>query len=136
MLMTAVGLNLLAAAGICVLATKYFFGPAPADYHAEILRKAGHDIDETVKTLFGGIYRVLGGGFYALALTLVALALFGIHHDMLWAKLAAVGAGLLAGLPTAIAVRRVEQRTGVATPWKPAAGLTVMLVVAFLFSLA
>ena len=44
MLMIAVALDLLAAAGLCALAAKYTFGPAPAGYHAEILRGAGHDV--------------------------------------------------------------------------------------------
>ena len=135
MLMIAVALDLLAAAGLCALAAKYTFGPAPAGYHAEILRGAGHDVDETVKRLFGGINAALGGGFFALAAALAAMTLFGIYHDALWAKVAVVITGLLAGVPSALAVRSVEQHTGVKTPWRPAVILTAVLVVAFALSL-
>lgn len=135
MLMIAVALDLLAAAGLCALAAKYTFGPAPADYHAEILRKAGHDIDETLKQLFRGINGALGGGFFALAAALAAMTLFGVYQDMLWAKLAVVVTGLLAGVPSALAVRSVELNTGVRTPWRPAVILIAVLVVAFLLSL-
>ena len=135
MLMIAIALDLLAAAGLCALAAKYTFGPAPAGYHAEIMRGAGHDIDETVKRLFGGINAALGGGFFALAVALAAMTLFGVYQDLLWAKLAVVVTGLLAGVPSALAVRSVELHTGVKTPWKLAVILMAVLVLAFVLSL-
>lgn len=131
MLMAAVILNMLAALGLLALSGKYLLGPAPTDYHAEILRKNGVEVTGIVPVLFRAINVALGSSVLALAVVLAGLTWFGVQQDIGWAKGAVVIAGLLAGLPSAAVTYRMEARTGVRTPWRAAFGLTVIFVVAF-----
>jgi len=134
-LMIAVVLNLIAALGLVALAAKYFFGPAPTDYHEEILRSGGIEIEETHKMIFGAVNKALGSAFFALAVANAAITLFGVYQDILWAKVLVVIMGISVGIPSTLITNRVNQQTGVNTPWKSALILTVILVAAFVFSL-
>lgn len=134
MLMIAVVLNLGAALGMAAIAAKYFFGPAPADYHNEILRAASAEIDSTHQMIFGALNKALGSAMFALTIAIAAITVFGVYQDMFWAKALVVIMGIIFGLPSTMITYRVNQKTGVTTPWKPALALTVTLLVAFLFS--
>jgi len=112
-----------------------FFGPAPADYHNEILRAAGAEIDATHQMIFGALNKALGSAMFALAIGIAAITLFGVNQDMFWAKATVVIMGIIFGLPSIMITYRVNQKTGVTTPWKPALALTVTLLIAFLLSL-
>jgi hypothetical protein len=135
MLMAAVILDILAAAGLSALAAKYFFGPAPADYHGNMLTAGGTDIDDTMRLVFAAINRAFGGALFALSLTIAALAVFGVTADMMWAKVVIVLAALLAGVPAASVAYAAEKKTGQKTPWRAAAVLVAIAVVAFVISL-
>lgn len=131
MLMTAVIINLLVAFGLVALSTKYLFGPAPTDYHAEILVAGGIEITGSVPGVFKAVNTVIGSGFLSIALGSTALVWFGVQADLLWAKLAVLAMALLAGIPSSEVARRMEKTTGVKTPWRPGYAMTALSLVAF-----
>ncbi len=135
MLILATLLNMVAAAGLAAMALKYLRGPAPADYHAEVLKKAKVEITQEVTDVFAAINKVYGAAFMALAIVLVFVSLFGVLQGLVWAKLLVLVSSLVAGIPAAMAARGVEQKTGVRTPWRVAVGLCAIVVLAFLVSL-
>ena len=65
MLLAAVVLNFVVAFLLALLGGKYLRGPAPADYHEEILKAAGAEVTETHKGVFRALNVVVGVGFYA-----------------------------------------------------------------------
>jgi hypothetical protein len=135
MLMTAVILNLIGALGLCLMGAKYCFGPAPAEYHLNVMSVSKGDIDEQQRIVFSAIYRVMGASFFALAISLVSLTWFGISANILWAKLAVLITGAVIGIPAFSITYGVAKQTGVDTPWKPAAIMLVIIVVAFILSI-
>lgn len=136
MLAVAVVLFLVCAAGIAALGAKYAFGPAPADYHAEILRRGGAEIHAEVARVIGALNAALGAGFGGLSALMAATAVFGVAADLLWAKTALLASVLIVGLPTLAVTRRVQAATGATTPVRPTIALLAVGVVAFLLSLA
>lgn len=135
MLITAVSLYLLCALALAALSLKYLLGPAPSDYHREILVSADVELAQTITGLFKALNTVIGSGFLAIAIGVATLAWFGVREDLLWAKLAVVTLGLIAGIPGSVAAKRLEQATGVKTPWRPGFAMTALVVVAFLLSI-
>lgn len=136
MLIAGVLLNLLVALGLAALAAKYAFGPVPADYHASILTKSGYPIDPNQMLVFGAINKVFAGCFLALAIALAMLILFGVWHEMYWAKIATAVIAVVAGVPSSFSAYTVEQTSGVRTPWRSGALLCVLVLIAFLCSVA
>ena len=134
MLMIAVGLNCLAALLLIALAGKYLLGPAPADYHEEVLREAGADISSAHKGVFRAVNFVIGSGFLAQAILILLVTYFGVMQDILWAKVTVLVAAVVAGLPPTIAAQQMEKRTRVRTPWRPGIGLMVIVIAAFVLS--
>ncbi len=131
MLIVSVVLYLVASIGLVILALKYLFGPAPTDYHSEILKRAGVQVDPALARVTGALNQVLGSALLAFAVLVSALALFGVGARLFWANAALLIAVLiLGGLATRVAYG-LEQQTGVRTPWRPAAALTGIAVVAF-----
>lgn len=135
MLNLSVFLNLAAVAMLAATAARYYFGPAPTSYHAEILSTANTEINETVRLLFATINRILGASFMALALAVLIATLFGIWQDIFWAKGLVLAVGIVTGTPSTFWAREVERKTGVRTPWRGAAAITTILTIAFLLSI-
>ena len=123
MLTLAVLLFLAVAVGLAALGARYALGPAPADYHAEILRRAGAEIHVEVVRGTRALNVVLGASLLALAAMVAFLAVYGVWADLFWAKLARLAGLLIVGLPTLSMTRRVQAETGVVTPSRPAAVL-------------
>lgn len=119
---------LLAVPGILALAAKYAFGPVPADYHAEIFARAGVTPPAPVLTILAAIYRSLAGALAAVALAIAALAVVVGLGTARWPLLVLAAMALLVGGAATFATLRVERATGVRTPWRPAAGLTVLVL--------
>ncbi len=129
-LMPGLGLAmlLLAVPGILALAAKFAFGPVPADYHGEILSRAGVEPAPAVLTILGAVYKVLAGALAAVALAIAALVLVVALGDVRWPLLVVVAIALLVGGIAAFIMQGVERATGVRTPWRRAAGLTVLVL--------
>lgn len=118
----------LSALGLAALGARYLFGDAPADHHVAILAHDGLSEVGPVQPLFRTLYTVLGSSFLAIALGVGTLAVGPILQGASWAAALAVGMALVAGIPSAIVAYRSEQRTGVRTPWRSAAFLTLLVV--------
>jgi len=131
MLGVAVALYCLAMAGVAAMALKYGRGPVPQDYHKAIL---GDQIPDAVLTVIGALYRVFGAALAALALAGAALALGPLAQGALWAKFVIFAVAVLVAVPSMIVPRQVENATGVRTPWRIAAVLLAVSVVAFVLS--
>lgn len=112
---------------------RYYMAEPPLDYHAE-LTKADHFGEQTLMVL-GVMYKVMGGSFAALGVVLGLLTLFGAWSGLFWAKATIVSGAVIAGAISSGAARGVERSTGVRTPWRIAAALTGLAVIAFALSL-
>ena len=126
--------QLLVAAGAALMGMKYLAGPVPADYHRNIIEKGGGSIETGHRQVLTALYRSMGAGFLGLAISLAMLAWFA--GGSVWGQAAILATGLVSILPILVVTRRTEQETGVKTPWRIAAILLVLLVAAFLLSLA
>ena len=134
MLMIAIALFAICALGLCAMGAKYCFGPVPADYHLKIMGLSKSDLSPQQITVFSAIYRVMGAGFFALAIALASLSFFAVSLDLMWAKLTVLIVGLVAGIPALRITYSIHKKTGVETPWKPAAAIVIILLLAFILS--
>lgn len=135
MLTISVVLYLIGNLAFAAFAAKYSFGPAPTDFHSDIMRAGGTEIDETLRNLFAAINQVLGGCFFALALAGGFLAIFGVYQNLLWAKVATVAIAAVSGMPSTVVAFRMEQKTKVRTPWRVGAALMGITLVAFILAI-
>jgi len=124
----------LAALGLLGLAAKYLFGPAPADYHRQILAHDGLDNLEPVRHIFGALYVIIGAALASVALGIGALAAGPVLAGSGQAVALAIVMALVAGVPGGYAAWRAERRTGVRTPWRQAIALTALIVLGGLFA--
>jgi hypothetical protein len=124
----------LAALGLVALAATYLFGPAPADYHRQIMAHDGLDDIEPVKHIFRALYVVIGGALISVALGVGALAAGPVLTGSGQAVATATGMALAAGVPGGFVGWQAERRTGVRTPWRQAAALTALVVLGALLA--
>lgn len=132
MFATSIALYLMVSLGIFAMGLKYVRAKPPLDYHANIM-KTQKPSTETVIVL-GALYKVMGGSLLALGFVMAMVTVFGVWNDLLWAKFATLVGGLTAGGFAIVVPRNAENRTGVRTPWRIAAMLTLLGIVAFLLS--
>ncbi len=132
MLILAVLINVLAAAGAIFLAARYVQAASPLDYHVEIL---GGAVEDRTAKILGALYKGMGGAFASLGLGIILVSLFGVWNDLFWAKLTVLVMFGVAGYFATIGARGLEAATGVTTPWRPAAGITGAGIVAFVLSI-
>jgi len=133
MLIAGVILYLAVATGIIAMAAKYIRATPPIDYHARIMES--DTPGEGTITVIGALYKVMGGALLALGVLLGLVTLFGVMENLLWAKLATLAGSLIAGGFAVLVPREVERLTGVRTPWRPAAVLTALAILAFVLTL-
>lgn len=133
MLTFSVMLYVLASLGIIAMGLRYLRAAPPLEYHAEITRD--EPPGEIVLRVFGALYQVLGGGYLACGVLMLALSVFGVAQDMLWAKLATLVGSVIAGAAATGVPYLMETRTGVRTPWRIPAALCALILLAFLLSL-
>jgi len=133
MLNLSIALHLLVSLGVIAMGIKYICATPPLGYHAEITK--ADKLSKEALMILGALYKAMGGGFVSLGVMLVLLTLFGVWNDLLWAKFAALAGALIAGSFAMLAPRKIEQLTGVTTPWRIAAALTALAVVAFVVSI-
>jgi hypothetical protein len=118
----------LAALGLAALAAKYLFGPAPADYHRQILSHDGVSDVAPLRHLFRALYVIIGAALLSVALGVGALAAGPVLAGSVQAVATATGMALVAGVPSGVVAWQAERRTGVRTPWRPAVALTGLVV--------
>jgi hypothetical protein len=135
MLLVAVALNFITAALLALLGGKYLRGPAPSDYHEEILKSAYAEISDAHKGVFRALNVVVGSGFYAQAVVIVMVTYFGVWEDIFWAKCVVLIAVLLSGVPAMLAAQQLEKHTRVTTPWRPGLVLLALAVIAFVLAI-
>ena len=105
MLLAAAILNFVVAALLALLGGKYLRGPAPADYHEEILKAAYAEITDAHKGVFRALNLVVGAGFNAQAGVIVLVTYFGVWEDVFWAKCVVLIAAVLSGVPATLAAQ-------------------------------
>jgi hypothetical protein len=133
MLNLSVALNLFVSLGMITMGIKYIRATPPMDYHAEIMK--ADKLSKEALSILGALYKAMGGGFFSLGVNLVILTLFGVWNDILWAKFTILVGALIAGSFATLAPRKVEQVTGVKTPWRIPAALTALAIIAFVVSI-
>jgi hypothetical protein len=124
------------ALGLVALAARYLFGPAPTTHHAAVLRQGGGTIGEPQRLLFVTLNRILGCCQLAIAVGAFTLAWLGLSEDRLDAKLAFIAIVLLVGVPSGLAMQRLERLTGVRNPWRATIALVSLSLLGFAASLA
>ena len=117
----------LAALGLVALAARYLFGPAPADYHRQILSHDGVGDVAPLTPIFRTLYVIIGSSVLSVALGVGALAAGPVLAGSGQAVAIATGMALVAGVPAGVVAWQAERRTGVRTPWRPVAGLTALV---------
>jgi hypothetical protein len=133
MLIAGVILYLAVAAGMIAMAAKYMRATPPLDYHARMMES--DNPGEGTITVIGALYKIMGGAWLALGVVLGLITVFGVMENLLWAKLATLTGSLVAGGFALLVPRDVERLTGVRTPWRVAAALTALAILAFVLTL-
>ena len=117
----------LAAATMLAIGLRFSRTPAPLDYHAAILASDGTPTTDSLLGVLTALYRVIGGAFVAMGLLVAFVAHFVLTPDSdLILKFLLPFAILCGGAPAVTAPRRIEQMTGIRTPWRIA--LLVVLI--------
>lgn len=133
MLTLSVILYVIASLGVFAVGLRYVLATPPMDYHAEITK--ADPPGEVTLMVMGALYKVLGGGYLAFGILLLVTSLFGVAQDLFWAKLATLLGALVAGGAATLVPFNMENRTGVRTPWRQTAALTLLTLLAFVLSL-
>lgn len=134
MLIGALVCNCLAAVLFIVGAAKYGMGPVPLTYHKLMLEKEGTTLTPYLTLVLTALYRALGGVMLALGLLIIALTLGPIRVGAFWAEIAVLlaAAAFLAG--SGLTPYRVEQETGIQTPWRLSLLISGLLLFGFILS--
>jgi hypothetical protein len=135
MLIAAVVLNCLVAVLLGVSAMKYGRGPVPLTYHKEMLAKEDTTLSRYQELILRALYRALAGGMLALAIMIIALSLGPVMADELWAHVAVLLAGGSFAAAGIVTPKKVEEATGVQTPWRLASVLGGAIGIAFVLAI-
>ncbi len=121
--------------GTIAIAAGYMAGDVPKAYHREILEKEGVALTPGLEAVLTALCRIVGAGLLAAAVSVFVFAAQVEPSDPLLVKIRPLLVGLIVAVPCAIMPRRVEEVTGVKTPWRTAVALTGLLFAAFAISL-
>ncbi|MFK7745788.1 MAG: hypothetical protein AB8B47_12085 [Roseobacter sp.] len=134
MLIAALILNCLVAALFIIAAVKYGRGPVPLTYHKLMLEKEATTLSPYLKLVLTAQYRAFGGAMLAIGVMIVALTLGPIRAGEFWAEVAVLLAGAAFVSGSSLTPHRVEQITGIQTPWRLALLMGGMLLAAFILA--
>lgn len=134
MLIAAIICNCLAAVLFLVGAAKYGRGPVPLTYHKLMLEKEGTGLTEYQSMILRALYRGLGGTMLAIGVLIIALTLGPVRSGELWAEVALLLAGFGFVSGSYATPRRIEEATGIQTPWRLALLMGGLLCAGFIFS--
>ena len=134
MILAAVACNCCAAILFFLGAMKYGRGPVPVTYHRLMLEKEGTQLSPYQVLVLTSQYRALAGALLGLGLVTVALSLGPIRSGALWAEVALLllGASFAAG--ATFTPYRIEQATGVQTPWRLSLVIGGLLLAGFVLA--
>ncbi len=118
MILAAITCNCCAAVLFILGAVKYGRGPVPVTYHRLILEKEGMQLSPYQELILTAQYRAFAGALLGLGLVTVALSLGPIRTGAVWAEVALLLLGGAFAAGSTLAPYRVEQTTGVQTPWR------------------
>lgn len=134
MIFAAIACNCCAAILFFLGAVKYGRGPVPVTYHRLILEQEGKPLSPHQTLILTALYRALAGAMLAIGLLIVALSLGPIRAGALWAESALLLAGAAFVSGSAVTPYRVEQITGVQTPWRLSLVIGGLLVAGFVLA--
>lgn len=134
MIYVAILCNCLAGVLFLLAAVKYGRGPVPVTYHKLILESEGTELSPYLTLILTGLYRAFAGACLGLGLMVISLTLGPVRTGAFWAEIAIllVGAAFVSG--SVQTPYRVEQQTGVQTPWRLSLVIGGLIVVGFVAS--
>ena len=115
----ALGIYLVAGAVDILLGATYFSSKEFMSYHAEAVGGAWQDIDGSVQTLILALMKLAGGGWFALGVVTIVLALTALKTRSVFARWTLPVGTLISWSASFAATWGVHQATGASTPWKP-----------------
>lgn len=134
MTLAAIACNCCAAILFFLGAMKYGQGPVPVTYHRLILEKEGTALSPSQTLILTGLYRAFAGCMLGFGLLVVALSLGPILQGELWAEVALLLAGAAFVAGSTVTPRRIEEATGVQTPWRLSLVIGGLLLAGFVLS--
>ena len=135
MILLSQALFALAALGLLGLAARYGLGAAPLPYHAEIMAREGGAPGAGALRVLRAVYRSLAAILAAQALLILGAAVWLLPQAPGTTGLLLALSALTGAAPVTLVTRRVEVESGVRTPWRAAAALGVVAVLAGLLAL-
>ncbi len=135
MLIAGIGCYLLAALALVAFAGKYGFGARPNAYHCAALTAANVPLGSEVRALLRGLYWSLAAAWGAVGGLIAFLTLGPIAAGDMIAAFVATIAGVSVGMVSGLATFLFEAETGIRTPWRLAAALSLLPILGFLLIL-
>jgi hypothetical protein len=130
----SLALYYLAALGCIFMAARYLFGALPTNYHKDMVQKAGVEMPEIFETILMSHGRALGAALLASGVSIYLFADMIELDSNFIVRLRPVLVGLIIGMPITVYTKRLEEQTGVQTPWRVSVVLLAVLLAGFGFS--
>jgi hypothetical protein len=115
----ALGIYLVFGAVDVALGVTYFSTKQFMSYHAEAVGTPWQELDVGVQTLILALMKLAGGGWFALGVITIALALVALKTRSVVARFTLPAAALISWSASLAATWGVYQATGAPTPWGP-----------------
>ncbi|MCC1491041.1 hypothetical protein [Cognatishimia sp. F0-27] len=128
-------LHLAVVAGVAFFALRFLREKAPLDYHAAMMAAEGTIPKPNLLAILTALYRGLGAAYAALGLVTLRFAVEGFQEGTLWPAATIALLTAIGGVPLALAARQAEAQSGVRTPWRAAAALVGLAILALLVAL-
>lgn len=125
----------LAAVGAASIALSYMIGEMPKPYYREILERDGVEVTPGLLALLTSLSRVAGAGMLAVAASVFVFAAQITESSHMLVQLRPLLVGMIVLLPCVIMPKRVEEVSGIRTPWRAAVSLVALLLAAFAASI-
>jgi hypothetical protein len=119
----------IVAAGIAALGARYAFAKVPTGYHAAVYKSTGAALNDSTLVVLSGLYRVVGGISFALALAIAGITALLLPAAPKEASVLIGLCALLAGLPSGLIAYQIARKYDVNSPWKPTLGLTALAII-------
>ena len=127
----ALGIFLVAGAVDISLGATYFCSKRFMSYHAEAVGTPWQELDAGVQTLVLALMKLAGGGWFALGVVTIALALAAVKTRSVLARWTLPVGTLISWSASFAATWGVYQATGASTPWGPSLAMIGLAFFAF-----
>jgi hypothetical protein len=124
------GAILFGLMGLAYLGRKEFM-----PYHAIALGKKWNELDRSAQILFLTSMKIIGSTWLAFSVSLGILLLYGFRSGQSWAVMGVPATGLMASVPTLLAVLHVKARTPASPPWLPLAVAASLFLAGLILSI-